>query len=44
LLSWLTAYVIERNAAPATLVMLMLGCVLLSLAAALAAIRMDRHA
>ena len=44
LLSWLTAYVVERSAAPATLAMLMLGCVLLSLVAALAAIRMDRHA
>lgn len=43
LLSWLTAYVIERNATPATLVLLMLACVLLSLAAALAAIRMDRQ-
>jgi DHA1 family bicyclomycin/chloramphenicol resistance-like MFS transporter len=42
LLSWLTAYVVERSAAPATLVLLMLGCVLLSLAAALAAIRMDQ--
>lgn len=43
LLSWLTAYFIERDATPATLVTLMLGCVLLSLAAALAAIRMDRQ-
>jgi Bcr/CflA subfamily drug resistance transporter len=43
LLSWLTAYVVERDAAPATLVLLMLGCVLLSLAAALAASRMDHR-
>jgi DHA1 family bicyclomycin/chloramphenicol resistance-like MFS transporter len=44
LLSWLTAYFIERDATPATLVTLMLGCVLMSLAAALVAIRMDRQA
>ncbi len=44
LLSWLTAYVIERHATPATLGVLMLACVLLSLAAALAAIRMDHQA
>ncbi len=44
LLRWLTAYVIERHAEPATLVMLMLGCVLLSLVVALVAIRMDRNA
>ncbi len=44
LLSWLTAYFIERDAVPATLVTLMLACVLLSLAAGLVAIRMDRHA
>jgi DHA1 family bicyclomycin/chloramphenicol resistance-like MFS transporter len=43
LLSWLTAYFIERDATPATLVTLMLACVLLSLAAALVAIRMDRR-
>jgi hypothetical protein len=44
LLSGLTAYVIERDATPATLGVLMLACVLLSLAAALAAIRMDPQA
>jgi DHA1 family bicyclomycin/chloramphenicol resistance-like MFS transporter len=44
LLSWLTAYFIERDASPAALVTLMLGCVLLSLAAALGAIRMDQQA
>jgi DHA1 family bicyclomycin/chloramphenicol resistance-like MFS transporter len=44
LLSWLTAYFIERDATPATLGVLMLACVLLSLAAALAAIRMDPQA
>jgi DHA1 family bicyclomycin/chloramphenicol resistance-like MFS transporter len=44
LLSWLTAYFIERDATPATLVLLMLICVVLSLAAALAAIRMDHQA
>ena len=44
LLSWLTAYFIERATTPATLGVLMLACVLLSLAAALAAIRMDRQA
>jgi MFS transporter, DHA1 family, multidrug resistance protein len=44
LLSWLTAYFIERATTPATLGVLMLACVLLSLAAALAAIRMDHQA
>ena len=43
LLSWLTAHFIERNTSPATLGVLMLACVLLSLAAALAAIRMDHQ-
>ncbi|MGE0314467.1 MAG: Bcr/CflA family efflux MFS transporter [Lautropia sp.] len=44
LLSWMTAHVIERHAVPSTLVTMMLACVLASLGAALAAIRMDRHA
>lgn len=44
LLSWLTAGFIERDAAPATLLLLMLGCVLLSMVAALSAMRMDRQA
>lgn len=42
-LSALTAMAIERSVTPGRLVALMLGCVLLSLVAALVARRMDRH-
>ena len=41
LLSALTAVVVERSATPAVLLLLILGCVLLSLAAALVAIRLE---
>lgn len=44
LLSWVTAYFVERDATPITLVLLMQACVLLSLAAALVAARLDRQA
>jgi MFS transporter, DHA1 family, multidrug resistance protein len=44
LLSGLTALAVERWATPAVLVALMLACVLLSLVAALVAIRLDRAA
>lgn len=44
MLSAMTAIAVERAATPARLVLLMLGCVLLSLAAALAARRLDRQA
>jgi DHA1 family bicyclomycin/chloramphenicol resistance-like MFS transporter len=42
MLSGLTAVVVERWATPAAIVTMMLACVLLSLAAALAALRLDR--
>ena len=44
LLSAMTAMAVERAATPGRLVLLMLGCVLLSLLAALAARRLDRPA
>lgn len=43
-LSGMTALAIERSATPGRLLLLMLGCVLLSLVAALAARRLDRRA
>ncbi len=43
-LSTLTAVVVERTATPIALLALILGCVLLSLAAALAATRLERGA
>ncbi|MFN0182314.1 MAG: multidrug effflux MFS transporter [Aquabacterium sp.] len=42
LLSTLTAVLVERSATPVVLVALMLGCVVLSLAAALVAFRLER--
>ncbi len=44
LLSTLTALVVERSATPGALLAIIMGCVLLSLAAALVAIRLERPA
>lgn len=43
-LSTLTAVVVERHPTPGSLLVIILGCVLLSLAAALVAIRLERRA
>ncbi len=43
-LSTLTAVVVERSAKPVSLLAIIMGCVLLSLAAALVAIRLERRA
>jgi DHA1 family bicyclomycin/chloramphenicol resistance-like MFS transporter len=43
-LSTLTALVVERSATPGALLAIIMGCVLLSLAAALVAIRLERGA
>ncbi len=43
-LSTLTAVVVERSATPVSLLAIIMGCVLLSLAAALVAIRLERRA
>jgi MFS transporter, DHA1 family, multidrug resistance protein len=44
LLSTLTALVVERSATPGALLAIIMGCVLLSLAAALVAVRLERPA
>jgi sugar phosphate permease len=43
-LSTLTAVVVERSATPGALLAVMLGCVLLSLAAGVVAVRLERRA
>ena len=42
-LSMLTALVVERSATPGALLVIIMGCVLLSLAAALMAVRLERR-